>query len=89
MTLVRPLSCVAAPVDDQVALELENLATELTGFCFPWGLVWTLVVRRAGRTMSPLRGGWLRGVAKKRRGLGARLEKRGTQQAVHGWHTIR
>uniref|UniRef100_A0A3P8WUF8 Uncharacterized protein n=1 Tax=Cynoglossus semilaevis TaxID=244447 RepID=A0A3P8WUF8_CYNSE len=42
MTLVWPLSSVTAPVDNQVALELENLATELTGFNFPWSLVLTL-----------------------------------------------
>lgn len=79
---------MTAPVDNQVALELENLAAELTGFSFSRGLVLTLRVRRAGRTMSPLRGGWLWGVGQKCWGLGARLEKRGTKQAVHGWHTI-
>lgn len=47
MTLVWPLSSVTAPVDNQVALELENLATELTGFNFPWSLVLTLGLRRA------------------------------------------
>lgn len=88
MTLVRPLSCVTASVNDQVALELENLAAELTGFGLSRGLVLSLGVRGAGRTMSALRGGWLRGVGQKRWGLGTRLEKRGTQQAVHGWHTI-
>lgn len=88
MTLVRPLSCVTASVDDQVALELENLATELTGFGFPWGLVLSLGVRRAGRTESPLRSGWLWGVGEKCWGLGTRLEKGGTQQTVHGWHTV-
>lgn len=88
MTLVWPLSCVTASVDNQVALELENLATELTGFGFPRGLILSLAVRRAGRTMSPLRSGWLRGICEKCRGLGARLEKRGTQQAVHGWHAV-
>ena len=88
MTLVRPLSCVTASVDDQVALELEDLATELTGFGFPWGLALSLGVRRAGRTMSPLRAGWLWGIGEKWWRLGTGLEKRGTQQAVHGWHTV-
>lgn len=88
MTLVRPLSCVTASVDDQVALELENLATELTGFGFSRGLVLTLAVRRARRTMSPWDGRWLRGIGQKCGGLGTRLEKRGTQQAVHGWYTV-
>lgn len=88
MALVRPLTCVTASVDDQVALELENLATELAGFRFPRGLVLTLCVRRARRAVSPLRGGWLRGIGKKRRELGSGLEKRGTQEAMHGWHTV-
>lgn len=88
MALVWPLSCVTAPVDDQVALELENLATELTGFGLPLGLVLSLGVRRAGSTVSPLRSWWLWCVGEKRWGLGTRLEKCGTQQAVHGWHTV-
>ncbi len=88
MTLVRPLSCVTTSVDNQVALELENLATELTRFGFSLGLALSLGVRRAGSTVSTLRGGWLWGIVEKRRGLGSRLEKRGTQEAVHGWHTV-
>lgn len=88
MTLVGPLSCVTASVDNQVALELENLATELTGFGFSRGLVLTLVVRRARRTMSPLNSRWLWGIGQKCWGLGTRLEKCGTQQAVHGWYTV-
>ena len=78
---------MTAPVDNQVALELENLAAELTGFSFPRGLALTLRVRRAGRSMA-LRGGWLRSVGQKCRGFGTRLEKRGTKQPVHGWNTV-
>lgn len=59
MTLIGPLSCVTASVDDEVALEFEDLSAELTGFGFPGGLVLTLCVWRAGRAVSPLRGGWL------------------------------
>lgn len=88
MTFVGSFSCVAASVDNQVALKLENLATELTGFSFSWGLILTLGVRRAGRTVSPLNRGWLWGICQKRRGLCTWLEKCGTQQAVHGWHTV-
>lgn len=88
MTLVRPLSSVAAPVDDQVALELEDLSAELAGFGFPRGLVLTLGIWRAGGAVSPLRGRGLRGEGEERRGLGARLEKRRAQQAVHGRHTV-
>lgn len=88
MTLVRPLSCVAASVDNEVALKLENLSAEFTGFGFPRGLVRTLGVRRAGRTVSPLRSGLLRGIGEKCWGFGAGLEKRRTQQAVHRRHTV-
>lgn len=61
MAFVWPLSCVAAPVDNQVALELEDLATELTRFRFTRGLV--LGVRRAGGIVAALRRGRLRGVS--------------------------
>lgn len=88
MTLVRPFSRVAASVDDQIALEFENLAAELTGFGFPQVLVLDLAIGRAGRTMSALGGGWLRGVGEKWRGLGTRLEKCRTQQAVHRRHAV-
>lgn len=88
MTLVWPLSCVTASVDDQVALKLENFATELTGFGFSRGLVLSLGVRGAGSTVSTLRSGWLWGIVEKCRGLGTRLKKRGTQKTVHGWHTV-
>lgn len=37
MTLVRLLSCVASPVDDQIALEFERLAAKLTTFTFQVG----------------------------------------------------
>lgn len=45
LALIRLLSCVASPVHYQVALELEGLPTEFTGFalvlCLWWrGAVW-------------------------------------------------
>lgn len=86
VALVWPLSCVTASVHNEVALEFENLATELAGFYFPWGLALSLGIRRAGRTKSL--SGRLRRIAEKRGGLGTRLEKGGTQQTVHGWHTV-
>lgn len=88
MTLVWPLSCVTASVDDQVALELENLTAELTGFVFPLALVLSLGVGRTGGAESPLRGGWLWRVGEKWWWLGTGLKKGGTQQTMHGRHTI-
>lgn len=87
VALVWPLTCVTASVHNEVALEFENLATELTGFYFPWGLALSLGIRRAGRTKASL-SGWLGRIAEKSWGLGTRLEKSGTQQTVHGWHTV-